>query len=131
MAWRYRAGQNQGRDVSARPWLMQYACSARAHSTHGRCLIKCRGMLEVSGEVGKQHNYVSDRGKIKGQGGLVRRPSSQSKPEVMPNLAVHSGCLIKCQRHLGSSWSGQILQISVSVDVREGGEVGLQKGEIC
>ena len=66
-----------------------------------------------------------------GHGGLVTCSSSPSKLEVMPNLAVHSGCLTKCQRHLGSSWSGQILQISVSMDVREGGEVGLQKGETC
>ena len=123
MAWRYRAGQNQGRDVSARPWLVQYARSARAQSTHGMCSIKCRGMLEVSGEVGKQQDYVSDRGKIKGQGGLVRRPSSQCQQQLMSNLVMLSRCLTKCHGHLGISWSGQFFQISVSLDAQEGGEV--------
>ena len=67
----------------------------------------------------------------KGHGGLVRGSSSPCKLEFMPNLAVHSECLTKCQRHLGSSWSGQILQFSVSMDVREGGGVSLQEGETC
>ena len=123
MAWRYRAGQNQGRNVSARPRLVQYARSARAQSMHGRCSIKCRGILEVSGEVGKQQNKVSDRGKIKGQGGLVRRPSSQCRQRLMPNLSMHSRCLTKCHRHLGISWSGQFFQTEVSLDAQEGGEV--------
>ena len=79
--------------------------------------MKCHGTPERSGEVGKQQDEVSDRGKIKGQGGLVGGSSSQCKLEIMPNLAMHSGSLSKCQGHPGSTWGGQILQISVSMDV--------------
>ena len=41
------------------------------------------------------------------------------------------GCLTKCQGHLGKSWSGQKLQMEVSSDVQEGGEVSLPKEETC
>ena len=93
--------------------------------------MKCHGTPERSGEVGKQQDEVSDRGKINGQGGLVGGSSSQCKLEIMPNLAMHSGCLTKCQRHLGSSWGSQNFQVGVSFDVHEGGEVSLPKEETC
>ena len=54
-----------------------------------------------------------------------------TKPSTMPNLSMHTGCLTKCQRHLGRSWSGQIPQISVSLDAQEGGEVSLWKAQTC
>ena len=47
--WR---GQNQVRDVSARAWHVQNACSARAQSTHGTCSTKCQCMPQGLGEVG-------------------------------------------------------------------------------
>ena len=61
----------------------------------------------------------------------MRGSSSQRKLEIMPNLAMQLGCLTKCQRHLGSSWSGQISQSGVSLDEREGGEVSLPNEETC
>ena len=66
-----------------------------------------------------------------GQAGLVRGSSSQCKLKIMPNLVVHTGGLTKCQRHLGNSWGGKILQIRVSLVEREGGEVSLTKSETC
>ena len=44
---------------------------------------------------------------------------------------MHSRCLTKCQRHLGSSWSGQNLQISVSLGAGDGGQVSLSNIETC
>ena len=45
--------------------------------------------------------------------------------KVMSKLFMHSRCLTKCHRHLGSSWGGQILQIRVSLEARKSGEVSL------
>ena len=53
---RSRAGVSAGRDAAAQAPLVQYARSGRVQCTHGRCSIQCRGMLQVTGEVGKQHN---------------------------------------------------------------------------
>ena len=49
----------------------------------------------------------------------------------MSKLAMHIRYLTKCQGHLGISWSGQNLQISVSVDERESGDVSWTKEETC
>ena len=53
---RSRAGVSAGRDAAARAPLVQYACSRRVQCMHGRCSTQCRGTLQVTGEVGKQHN---------------------------------------------------------------------------
>ena len=53
----------------------------------------------------------------------VQAPSAMSK--VMSKQIMPIRCLTKCQGHLGKSWSGQKLQISVSLDARESGEVSL------
>ena len=42
-------------------------------------------------------------------------------------MTVHTRCLTECQMHLGNSWSGQNLQISVSLDAGDGGKVSLAK----
>ena len=51
--------------------------------------------------------------------------------KFMPKQIMPIRCLTKCQGHLGKSWSGQKLQISVSLDARESGEVIWTKGETC
>ena len=66
-----------------------------------------------------------------GQVNLIRGGSSQCKLESMPNLAMHTGCLAKCQGHLGKSWSGQKLQMVDSLDVQEGGEVSWSNAQTC
>ena len=50
---RSRAGVIAGRDAAARVPLVQYARSGRVQSTHGRCSMKCQGVLEVRVETGK------------------------------------------------------------------------------
>ncbi len=52
-------------------------------------------------------------------------------PKLMSKLVMLSRCLTKCHMHLGMSWGGQKLQMGVSMDVWEGGEVSLPKGETC
>ena len=37
----------------------------------------------------------------------------------------------RCQGHLGNSWGGQKLQIIVSLDHRDGGNVSWAKPETC
>ena len=44
-------------------------------------------------------------------------------------MTVHTRWLTECQMHLGNSWSGQNLQISVSLDAGDGGKVSLAKTE--
>ena len=46
--------KTRGASVSARARFVQYACSGRVQCTHGRCSTQCRGVLQVTGEVGKQ-----------------------------------------------------------------------------
>ena len=53
---RSRTGLSAGRDAVARASLVQYARSGRVQCTHGRCSTQCRGVLQVTGEVGKQQN---------------------------------------------------------------------------
>ena len=61
----------------------------------------------------------------------VKGKVHNTKPSTMPNLSMHTGCLTKCQRHLGSTWGGQIFQSGVSLDEREVGEVSLSKAQTC
>ena len=51
--------------------------------------------------------------------------------KFMPKQILPIRCLAKCQGHLGKSWSGEKLQMVVSLDVQEGGEVSLPKVETC
>ena len=69
MAWLCSEWQNQGRDAAVSDVWLQLARSGRAQCTPTNCSVKCQGTPERSGEVGKQQDKVSDRGKIKGQGG--------------------------------------------------------------
>ena len=62
--------------------------------------------------------------------GSVEQNHSANK-ELMPKQTVHTRCSTECQMHLGNSWSGQNLQISVSVDERESGDVSWTKEETC
>ena len=52
-------------------------------------------------------------------------------PQLMSKLVMHSRCLTKCQGHLDKSWSGQKLQMEVSLDVQEGGVVGWSNAATC
>ena len=47
--------------------------------------------------------------------------------ELMPKQTVHTRCSTECQMHLGNSWSGQNLQISVSLDAGDGAKISLAK----
>ena len=78
---------------------------------HRTRLETCRRLLD---------NLVWGKGKV-----------HNTKPSTMPNLSMHTGCLRKCQRHLGSTWGGQNFKSGVSLDAREGGEVSLSKEETC
>ena len=51
--------------------------------------------------------------------------------KFMPKQILPKRYLAKCQGHLGKSWSGQKLQMGVSLDARESGEVSWTKGETC
>ena len=54
--------------------------------------------------------------------GSLEQDHSANK-ELMPKQTVHTRCSTECQMHLGNSWSGQNLQISVSLDAGDGGKV--------
>ena len=131
VAWCCREGQSRGASVSARVRGMQYARSGRAQRTHTRCSTQCRGMLQVAGEDGIYQIEVRSNGESSGHAGLIRGASSQSNATIMPELVMLSRCLAKCHMHLGRSWGGQKLQMGVSLDAKESGEVSWTKGETC
>ena len=54
--------------------------------------------------------------------GSVEQNHSANK-ELMPKLTVHTKCSTECQVHLGNSWSGQNLQIRVSLVVGDDGKI--------
>ena len=60
--------------------------------------------------------------------GSVEQNHSANK-ELMPKQTVHTRCSTECQMYLGNSWSGQNLQISVSLDAGDGGKISLAKTE--
>ena len=62
--------------------------------------------------------------------GSVEQDHSANK-ELMPKQTVHTKCSTECQVHLGNSWSGQNLQISVSLDAGDGGKITWAKPETC
>ena len=53
----------------------------------------------------------------------------RANKELMPKQTVHTRCSTECQVHLGNTWSGQNLQIRVSLDAGDGGKVSLAKTE--
>ena len=107
---------------------LQFARSGRAQRTHTRCSTQCRGMLQVAGEDGVYQIEVRSNGESSGHAGLIRGASSQSNATIMPELVMLSRCLAKCHMHLGRSWGGQKLQMGVSLDAKESGEVSWTKG---
>ena len=60
--------------------------------------------------------------------GSVEQNHSANK-ELMPKQTVHTNCSTECQVHLGNSWSGQNLQIRVSLEAGDGGKISLAKTE--
>ena len=60
--------------------------------------------------------------------GSLEQVHSANK-ELMPKQAVHTNCSTECQVHLGNSWSGQSLQIRVSLGVGDDGKISLAKAE--
>ena len=62
--------------------------------------------------------------------GSLEQVHSANK-ELMPKQTVHTRCSTECQMHLGNSWSGQNLQISVSLDAGDGGKITWAKPETC
>ena len=88
-------------------------------------------MLQVAGEDGIYQIEVRSNGESSGHAGLIRGASSECNATIMPELVMLSRCLAKCHMHLGRSWGGQKLQMGVSFDVQEGGEVSLPKEETC
>ena len=62
--------------------------------------------------------------------GSVEQDHSANK-ELMPKQTVHTSCSTECQVHLGNSWSGQKLQIRVSLAVGDDGKVIREKPETC
>ena len=60
--------------------------------------------------------------------GSLEQVHSANK-ELMPKQTVHTRCSTECQVHLGNSWSGQNLQIRVSLDAGDGGKISLVKTE--
>ena len=119
-----------GRRVGSGAWL-QLARSGRVQCTHTRCSTQCRGMLQVAGEDGIYQIEVRSNGESSGHASLIRGASSQCKDKNMSKLIMLSRCLIKCQWHLGMSWSGQKHQMGVSLDAKESGVVSWTKGETC
>ena len=62
--------------------------------------------------------------------GSVEQDRSANK-ELMPKQTVHTNCSTERQVHLGNSWSGQKLQIRVSLDVGDDGKIIWAKPETC
>ena len=62
--------------------------------------------------------------------GSVEQDHSANK-ELMSTQTVHTKCSTECQVHLGNSWSGQNLQIRVSLDAEDGGKITWAKPETC
>ena len=96
---------------------------------HGTCSTKCQRALELEGGAGTAQDVGRGDKALSGQGGSVRGPSPQCKQESLPKMTVHTRCSTECQMHIGNSWSGQTLQISVSLDAGDGGKVSLAKTE--
>ena len=88
-------------------------------------------MLQVAGEDMIYQIEVRSNGESSGHAGLIRSASSQCNAKLVSKLVMLSRCLTKCHMHLGRSWGGQKLQMGVSLDAKESGEVSWAKGETC
>ena len=62
--------------------------------------------------------------------GSVEQDHSANK-ELMPKQTVHTNCSTECHVHLGNSWSGQNLQIRVSLGVGDDVKIIWAKPETC
>ena len=62
--------------------------------------------------------------------GLEKQDHSANK-ELMPKQTVHTNCSTECQVYLGNSWSGQNLQIRVSLGVGDDVKIIRAKPETC
>ena len=65
--------------------------SARAQSTHGTCSTKCQRALELEGGAGTAQDGGRGNKALSGQGGSVRGPSPQCKPESADARVTDSG----------------------------------------
>ena len=93
LAWvgrraRARDGTRRGRQCggSAQCARVQNVRSGRAQSTHGTCSTKCQRALELEGGAGTAQDGGRGNKALSGQGGSVRGPSPQCKPEGMPKI---------------------------------------------
>ena len=62
--------------------------------------------------------------------GSLEQDHSANK-ELMPKQTVHTKCSTECQVHLGNSWSGQNLQIRVSLGVGDDVKIIRANPETC
>ena len=62
--------------------------------------------------------------------GSVEQDHSANE-ELMPKQTVHTRCSTECQMNLGNSWSGQNLQIRVSLGAGDDGKITWAKPETC
>ena len=132
-AWRGAAVWAKARGPACRlgHGIMQYARSGRVQCTHGRCSTQCRGMLQVAGEGGVYQIEVRINGESSGHAILIKGASSQCNAKTHVKTGHALQVLTKCHRHLGRSWGGQELQMGVSLDAKDSGEVSWTKGETC
>ena len=54
-----------------------------------------------------------------------------AKQKTCLKLTVHTKCSTECQVYLGNSWSGQNLQIRVSLGAGDDGKITWAKPETC
>ena len=82
-------------------------------------------------ELAKHRSRVGvARSSVDKVAGSVEQDHSANK-ELMPKQTVHTKCSTECQVHLGNSWSGQNLQIKVSLGAEDGGKIIWAKPETC
>ena len=131
VAWCCRASQSRGAGVSARArgcnWCALGACSARTPDVRHNAAACYRSQVRMG----------FTRSRLGATGSLVDMlvcstvQAHSAMPQFMSKQNMSAGCLTKCQWHLGKSWGGQKLQMGVSVEEREGGDVSWTKGETC
>ena len=131
VAWCCRAGQSRGASMSARArgcnWRALGASSARTGDVRHNAAACYRSQVRVG----------FTRSRLGATGSLVDMlvcstvQAHSAMPQFMTKQNMSTGCLTKCQGHLGKSWSGQKLQMEVSSDVQKGGGVSSPKEETC
>ena len=131
VAWCCRASQSRGAGVSARArgcnWRALGASSARTPDVRHNAAACYRAWLRLAinrsrlGETGSPVDMLV----------WSEVQVHSAMPKLMSKLVMLSRCLEKCHMHLGRSWGGQKLQMGVSLDAKESGEVSWTKGETC